>query len=152
MKHPNIKHTTTTASQRLCPAGLPHPGRHRGSSAPRGTPGGRTHAVGSPSRCWSPSARPRSSRRHPRPPAGSHPGGGTAAVSTEPEQRHRKSRAKALQVALGMGLGLFFVLFFSYWKQFLPSSPVGVKLMHAEDEMGEEPVGWVLWGNAHGGP
>lgn len=79
-------------------------------------------------------------------------GGGTAAVGTEPEQRHRKSRAKALQVALGMGLGPLFVLFFPYQKQFLPSPPVGVKLMHAEDEMGEEPVGWVLWGNAHGGP
>lgn len=76
MKHPNMKHPTTTASQRLCPAGLPHPGRRRGSSAPRGTPGGRTRAVGSPSRCWSPSARPRSSHRHPQPPAGSRPGGG----------------------------------------------------------------------------
>lgn len=51
-----------------------------------------------------------------------------------------------------MGLGLLFVLFFSYWKQFLPSLPVGVKLMCAEAGMGEERVGWVLWGNAHGGP
>lgn len=51
-----------------------------------------------------------------------------------------------------MGLGHLFVLFFPYQKEFLPSPPIGVKLMCAEAGMGEEPVGWVLWGMLTGVP
>lgn len=101
----------SSKSQLQSPAELPHQGTRRGSSAPRGTPAGRTHAVGSPSHCWSPSAQPHSSRRHPRHPAGSHPA----------EMARSAQHAGGLH-CISFHCRLFlkplFMLFFAYQRQF----------------------------------